>query len=143
MRSALLLLFAVPLPAIAAGEAAPAVSATPMLGALVIVIVTIFAAAFLFRRFGLRAPGTTSALLKSVATLPLGARERLVVVQVADRWLVLGVTAQSIQPLADLDARELPPGADALQPFAGVLARALGRTEKSRQPDPAGSHEKP
>jgi flagellar protein FliO/FliZ len=117
-------------PALAAGEAVPAVSATPMLGALGLVVAAIFAAAFVFKRLGLRAPGGAANLLKPVASLALGAREKLVVVQVADRWLVLGVTAQSIQPLADLEAQALPPPEAAPAAFAGVLQRALGRHAK-------------
>lgn len=126
MKRLALLASALPAAALAAGEAAPAVSAAPMLGALVAVIAAIFAAAFLFKRAGLQGPGGAS-ILKPVATLALGAREKLVVVQVADRWLVLGVTAQSIQPLADLEAKDLPPAPAGQAPFAGLLAKALKR----------------
>jgi flagellar protein FliO/FliZ len=115
-------------PALAAGEPA-GVSPSPLLGALVVVVAAIFVTAFLYKRLGPRLPGGSS-LLKSVATLPLGPRERLVVVRVADRWLVLGVTAQSIQPLADLEAKELPPEPAGKQPFAGALARALRSHEE-------------
>ncbi len=124
MRRAALLAGVLPASALAAGEAAPAVSLAPMLGALLAVVAAIFAAAFLFKRTGMQ--GGSSSLLKPVASLALGAREKLVVVQVGGRWLVLGVTAQSIQPLADLEAGELP-AAPAAAPFAGLLAKALKR----------------
>jgi len=127
MTRAALLASLLPASALAAGEAAPAVSAAPMLGALVAVIAAIFAAAFLFKRSGLQQSGAGASLLKPVATLALGAREKIVVVQVADRWLVLGVTAQSIQPLADLEAKDLPAAPAAAAPFAGLLAKALKR----------------
>ena len=116
-------------PAAAAGEAVPALSATPVLGALAAVVAAIFLAAFVVKRAGLKA-GAGGALLKPVATLALGARERLVVVQVADRWLVLGVTAQSIQALADLEAGEPPAAPEGAPAFAGALAKALGRHAK-------------
>jgi len=127
MTRAALLASVLPASALAAGEAAPAVSAAPMLGALVAVIAAIFAAAFLFKRSGLQQSGAGAALVKPVATLALGAREKVVVVQVADRWLVLGVTSQSIQPLAELEAKELPAPSAAAAPFAGLLAKALKR----------------
>jgi flagellar protein FliO/FliZ len=118
------------LPAGAAGEAAPAVSATPMLGALLVVVAAIFAAAFLFKRLGLQATGSAAGLLKPVASLSLGPRERLMIVEVSGRWLVLGVTAQSIQTLADVEPKELPAVPAAPPPFATIFARALGRHEK-------------
>jgi flagellar protein FliO/FliZ len=127
MKRAALLASVLPASALAAGEAVPAVSVAPMLGALLAVVAAIFAAAFLFKKSGLQGGGANAALLKPVASLSLGTREKLVVVQVADRWLVLGVTAQSIQALADLDAQALPAAPAAAAPFAGLLAKALKR----------------
>lgn len=123
--------FALAAPATALAAEAPAaaapVSATPMLGALVAVVAAIFALAWILKRAGLKGTPGGAALLKPVATLPLGTRERLVVVQVADRWLVLGVTAQSIQPLADLEAKPLPEAPAAAAGFRDALAKALKR----------------
>ncbi len=48
------------------------------------------------------AQGTQAALLRSVAGLSVGARERVVVVEVGDTWLVLGVTPQQIRTLHTL-----------------------------------------
>jgi flagellar protein FliO/FliZ len=124
------LALALPATALAAGEAVPAVSAWPMLGALAAVVAAVFAVAFVLRRLGVRPGGPAAGILRPVASLALGARERLVVVQVDDRWLVLGVTAQSIRPLADLAARDLPPPPEPGPAFATLLAGALGRREK-------------
>lgn len=123
---------ALALPGAALAAEAPAaaanpVSATPMLGALVAVVAAIFALAWILKRADLKGTPGGAALLKPVATLPLGTRERLVVVQVADRWLVLGVTAQSIQPLADLEAKPLPEAPAAAAGFREAFAKALKR----------------
>jgi flagellar protein FliO/FliZ len=70
-------------------------------------------------------------VLRSVAALPLSASQRIVTIEVGQgasrRWLVLGVTPQSIttlhamEPLAE--APEAGPGAVAAPVFAHLLAR--------------------
>ena len=47
--------------------------------------------------------------LELAGQLPLGARERVVLVRVNGRVLVLGVTPQQITFLAEADAADLPP----------------------------------
>jgi flagellar protein FliO/FliZ len=70
-------------------------------------------------------------LIRSVAALPLSANQRIVTVEVgqgdARRWLVLGVTAQSITtlhtmvPEADAPSHSATPGATT--PFAQLIGR--------------------
>ena len=91
---------------------------------LLIVVVFIIGAAFLLRRL---APGrfTGSQLLRPVSTLALGTRERLIVVEMGDQWLVLGVTASSITTLHTAPKGDLPPpSAQQKLPFAAWLERA-------------------
>lgn len=47
--------------------------------------------------------------LQVLASKPVGTRERVVLVQVADRWLVLGVGSGRVNQLAELPAAEEPP----------------------------------
>ena len=72
----------------------------------------------------------SSGVMRSVAALPLSASQRIVTVEVGQgdsrRWLVLGVTAQSITTLHTMEPQpEAPtgPGAAALAPFAQLLGR--------------------
>jgi flagellar protein FliO/FliZ len=60
--------------------------------------------------------------MRVVAQLALGPRERLVVVEAGERWLLLGVTAASINRVGTLPKGELPatPTASA---FSALLAR--------------------
>jgi flagellar protein FliO/FliZ len=74
--------------------------------------------------------GTASgAPLRSVAVLPLSASQRLAIVEVgsgaARRWLVLGVTAQSITTLHTMDAQAdaVPARTEPTATFAQLLAR--------------------
>ncbi|API76951.1 flagellar biosynthetic protein FliO [Ralstonia pseudosolanacearum] len=86
-------------------------------GGLLIVLAMIVAAGWLLRklqqRAGMGPAGRRSQVLSVVAQQMLGAREKVVVVEVQGTWLVLGVTQQHIQTL-----HTLPRPADAGAPVA-------------------------
>ncbi|MEO7403364.1 MAG: flagellar biosynthetic protein FliO [Burkholderiales bacterium] len=97
-----------------------------------IVVGLIVVTAYVLKRLQ---PGrfTASNLLRPVASLSLGARERVVVVEMGEQWLVLGVTAQNITTLHTAPKAELQSGhpvtpgnaAKAERPsFSDWLARA-------------------
>ena len=92
-------------------------------GALLAVLGLVAVAGVLARRAGLARPAGAG-VLRCVAALPVGARERVVVVEVAGRWLVLGVAPGAVRPLADLAPGETPAAAPAPD-FARWLAGAL------------------
>ena len=77
--------------------------------------------------------GAGNGMLRSVAALPLSTSQRIVTVEVgqgdARRWLVLGVTAQSITTLHTMDPQEEAPKSLA-QPFdtSGRTGSGSGRT---------------
>lgn len=97
-------------------------------GSLLMVLAVVFAAAWALRR--LQLPGRAlSGQLQVLAQLPLGARERAVLVQIGERQLLLGVAAGSVttlhvldEPLAMTEVQNT--GAD----FRAVLLRSLGRS---------------
>jgi flagellar protein FliO/FliZ len=92
---------------------------------LALVLALIWAAAWAIRRVSPTAARPNS-LLRHVATLAVGQRERVVVVEVGDEWLVLGVTANSVSALTSLP-RGVLPGAPAAPAFARLFARAKER----------------
>jgi flagellar protein FliO/FliZ len=102
--------------------ATPTAGMGQMLLGLTAVIALVFALAWLARRLGVPLQ-VTSPLLKRVASLTVGARERVLIVEVADQWLVLGVTTQSIQTLHQLPKGELP-AAKLGGNFAALLQKA-------------------
>lgn len=63
---------------------------------------------------------SAQAHLKTVAVLPMGTRERIALVEVDGKWILVGVTAQSIQTLSVLDR---PEGADATAPVGPLAPR--------------------
>ena len=76
------------------------------LGGLFVVLAMIVAAGWLLRRLqhraGMGPGGRRSQVITVVAQQMLGAREKVVVVDVEGTWLVLGVTQQHVQTLHTL-----------------------------------------
>ena len=102
-------------------------AALQALAGLAIVVLIIIGAAHMLRRLAPRRFNKTQ-LLRSVSTLSLGTRERVVVVEMNDTWLVLGVTASSITMLHSAPKGDLPaaPSFSSAHnpPFIAWLARA-------------------
>ncbi|MGV7960891.1 flagellar biosynthetic protein FliO [Photorhabdus tasmaniensis] len=75
--------------------------------ALAGVLLLIFALTWLIRRMGLvSGKGKTQQHLSIKASCSLGQRERVVIVEVENNWLVLGVTAQQINLLHQMPTPE-------------------------------------
>jgi flagellar protein FliO/FliZ len=64
-------------------------------------------------------------LIKIVATQPLGQRERVVLIEIGDQWLLLGVAPGTVNALQTLPKGTLP-AAPASSPFARLLAATRG-----------------
>lgn len=65
---------------------------------LICVLLALAGFVWLLRRFGGRAP-QGSAALKIISAVPIGTRERLIVVEIAETWLVVGVAPGRISPI--------------------------------------------
>lgn len=74
---------------------------------LAVVVALIFLCAWVARRFGLQQSGS-GRLLKVVSSAMVGQRERVVVVEIGDSWLVLGVAAGQVRALHTMPAAKLP-----------------------------------
>ena len=97
-----------------AADAAPAVSTAGSLLqvfiGLVAVLLLIVATAWVAKRLGV-ARGGASSLLHVVSSASVGARERVVVVEIGDSWLVVGVAPGSVNALMTLPKGETLPSA--------------------------------
>lgn len=102
-----------------------------VVSALLLVLGAIAVFAWLLRRF---TPGQASAggLLKVVGGVMVGPRERLVVVEVEDTWLLLGVAAGRVTLVHSMPRPAHAPAAPAA---AGGFARVLSQL---RTPRPDG-----
>ena len=112
----------------------PAPLAAPSLvttaGSLLLVLSVILMLGWLLRRMqGVRVQG--GQLIQVLASQAVGQREKLLLVQVADAQLLLGVTSSQIQLLHRLDGAALPPA----RPEA-----AAGFAERLAQLTQAGKH---
>ncbi len=127
----------VPTLAMGAQNTAPQVTAfgslfQALLG-LIIVLAILFGFLWLLRRL---APGRMGAqgVVRVVGGVMVGPRERVVVVEVGDDWLLVGVAAGHVSHLHTLPK---PPGMSVApdlpfpSPFAGKLAELLSRRKQS------------
>lgn len=121
-------------PALAIAQVA---AATPELGggimqivlSLAIVMLLLVGSFYLLKRIS--APrGAAAGVLRVVAGTAVGTRERVVLVEVGDTWLVLGVAPGSVTPLHQLPRQAQPPASQAGMPgkdFAGWLKQVMDR----------------
>jgi flagellar protein FliO/FliZ len=104
--------------------ASPASGLAQMIFGLAIVLGLIVLAGWLLRRFG-AGPAAAGSLIRVVTAASVGPRERVVVVEVHDTWLVLGVAPGRVNTLHQLPRQVItatePP---ARQGFAKWLADA-------------------
>jgi len=113
-----------------------AVPGSPLLqvsGALLGIIAFILIVAWLAKRVGLAGKTAGARGLKLTASTSLGPRERVVIVEVEDARLVLGVTASQINilhtlppaPISEGSSPEVPPD------FQSVMKSLLKRSGRS------------
>lgn len=94
-----------------AGAEAPGVSGTAivqMLLGLALIIAVLFAGAYVLRKVNGGRSFGNSGPLRMVGALMLSPRERIILVEVGDRWIVVGVVPGQIKTLHTLDKGELP-----------------------------------
>lgn len=99
-----------------------------LLFGLAVVIALLFASLWLLKR--LSAPrGEAAGLMRVVAGTAVGARERVVVLEVAETWLVVGVAPGHVTALAEIPRGNLPPvpGPAEAKDFSGRLKQLLDR----------------
>jgi flagellar protein FliO/FliZ len=131
MRNFPVLLLTALLSGFARAESAPAPdvggSLLQLLLGLAIVLALMWGSMILLKRIA--APrGAASGMLKVITAAAVGPRERVVIVEVGDKWLVLGVAPGRVTPLHELPKGETPPTAALAAPdFAARLKGMLER----------------
>lgn len=91
----------------AAEQAAPGATSSllQVLLGLVIVLGLLAGTAWLIRRLGLARPSSAS-VVKVIGGASIGTRERIVLVEVADQWIVVGVAPGCINALTTMPRQE-------------------------------------
>lgn len=102
--------------------------------ALLLVLALLAALAWFLKRYGPKAAGG-SANLRMVGALNLGGRERIIVVEVGDQWIVVGASPGRVNALATMPKQhtvEPQPGMQPGLPMAGGFADWLKQTIDKR-----------
>ncbi|HTY02178.1 MAG TPA: flagellar biosynthetic protein FliO [Rhodocyclaceae bacterium] len=103
-------------------------SVVQMLLGLGLVIALMIAGLWLLKRLSLPR-GEAAGLMRVVAGTAVGPRERVVVVEVGETWLVLGVAPGRVNALAEVPRGSSPqPTPQSSPDFAGWLRRTLDRS---------------
>ncbi|MFP1834739.1 flagellar biosynthetic protein FliO [Lonsdalea quercina] len=112
------------------GSALTQVSA--VLGGILLFILLL---AWLAKKLGVAPQARNNQMMKVVSSCPVGQREKVVIVEVDDTWLVLGVTAQQVTPLHTLPAKVIDDANASAQAnpadFRKLLSKVMNRSEKS------------
>jgi flagellar protein FliO/FliZ len=135
--------------AIVSGSAVPSLGVVAIFQAvfgLLLVVGLILGCAWIARRFGVNRPPPRTGLVKFVSSMALSQKERVVVVEIEDTWLVLGVAPGSVSHLHTLPAREAthaspsPAVAPHVSQFAMDFRQRLSeKLGKSQRRDDSGS----
>lgn len=110
-------------------QVAPAGSLFQVLLGLILVLGLMAALAWSIKRFsGGRPMGNT--LVRIVGGVSVGTRERILVVEAADQWIVVGVAPGSVNALTTMPRQESVPANTAMpagEHFPAWLKQALGK----------------
>lgn len=82
-------------------KATDSLSFIPTLASLVVVVIAIFALAYIAKRLNIGVGGNRA--IKVVSALSLGTRERILVIEVAGKQHLVGVTAHQVNHLFELE----------------------------------------
>ncbi len=139
MRALLLILCLFPATLLAQAESVPVAPIEPisspylmkLTGGLLLVVAVIFVLAWLVKKFNLNQQ-SQNGLIRIIAGLTIGTRDRIVLLQVGEEQILLGLTPGRIEKLHTLaepveapDARIAPPS------FAAKLNRLMNDREAS------------
>lgn len=112
----------------ATGSATPSTAGNlfQVLLGLIVVLALMAGAAWLLRRFN-TAKGISNTSIKIVGAASVGTRERVVVVEIADQWIVVGVAPGRVNALATMQKQEttLTPEAPSSGNFSTWLAQTI------------------
>ena len=127
---------AAPVPNAAGAAVSSASSLTQVALVLVLVVALIAGMAWLLRRLGVTRNGAGSTI-RVVSGLTLSNRERILVLEIADQWIVVGVSPGGINMLTTLPRQEQAGTVSTNQtaPAGNNFASWLKQTMDKRNPD--------
>ena len=103
-----------------------------MLLGLTVIVGLLFFGAFALRKLNGGRSFGQSGPLRIVGGLMIGPRERIVMVEVGDSWLVIGIVPGQIKTLHTLPKGELPAAQGAIKPFGQWLKQMSERNDAKK-----------
>lgn len=97
---------------------------------LLLVLGVLFGLVFFLKRMGIGTGQRRGGFYKVLATSALGPREKIVLIEVGDTWLVLGMTSSSINALHSMPAGSI--ALDNMQSPAVNFAKMLERMKADK-----------
>jgi flagellar protein FliO/FliZ len=116
-------------PAIPETPGVPGGAMLQMLFGLALVIGVLFLGAYFLRRFSGGRMFGSNGVLRVVGGLMIGPRERIVLLEVEETWLVVGIVPGQIKTLHTLPKGDLPIGKDEENRFGFWLKQVVERKE--------------
>ena len=105
-------------------------SVLQMFGGLAVVLALLIGGLYLLKKIQTRQGA--AGLLRVIGATAVGARERVVLVEIAGTWLVVGVAPGHVNLLHSLPKQTVPENADSTTPdFAMRLRQLLGKNENA------------
>lgn len=121
-----------PPPAVSSG------SIVQIIVSLLLVLAAIVLVAWLLKRMNMVQQGQAN-LLKVISGAAIGQRERIVLVEVDDTWLVIGVGPNQLRTLHTLPkpetAQDAPPQTADANRFAHILSAIMRPSRTTKEPD--------
>lgn len=97
---------------------------------LLFVVVLLLALVWLLKRMGIGNQQRRGGFYKVLASSALGPREKIVLIEIGDTWLVLGMTSSSINTLHSMPAGSIE--LDEIQNPAANFAKMLERVKSGK-----------
>ena len=96
---------------------------------LLLILGLLFLAAYLLRKLGGGRAFGGNSLMRVLGGIAVGSRERIVLVEVGDTWLVVGVAPGQIRTLHSMPKGETPPAGMTIadKPFGQWLKQVIER----------------
>ena len=107
-----------------------AASALQMVFGLLVVLALLLGTLWLLKRIG-QPRGPVAGLMRVVAGVAVGPRERVVILELGNSWLVLGVAPGQVTTLAEIPRQEVPvsPGNTSAKDFPAWLKQVIDRRD--------------
>ena len=110
----------------------PSSALLQMLFGLILIIGVLFGAAYLLRKINGGKGFGNSGPMRVVGGLMLSPRERIVLVEIGETWLVIGIVPGQIKTLHTLERGDLPPPEPGDKSFSHWLRQITERKNESK-----------